>query len=176
MPVAPPPADVWADDRVVVRPSPIAGRGLFARDDLAAGTVVLRYGGRLVTTAELAALLAGAAADPDRPYVDTITVDDGAHLVMPPGTVAHFGNHACDPTLWHVGPYELATRRAVRAGEELTVDYATNSGAEGLDLPCHCGSAHCRGRVTGDDWRSPALRARYDGHWTPALQRRIDAS
>ncbi len=171
-----PPTDVWVDDRVVVRRSSIDGRGLFACDDIAAGSVVLRLGGRIVTSGELTVLIACANADPDAPYVDTITVYEDAHLVMSPGSMAHFGNHSCEPTVWHVGPYELATRRDVRAGEELTVDYGTNSGAGGLEMACHCGSALCRRRVTGDDWRHPALRARYDGHWTPALQRRIDGS
>ena len=163
-----PPDDVWADERVVVGPSRIDDRGLFARETIAVGTVVLRLGGRLVTSNELAQLIAGG------PYVDSITVDEDAHLVLPPATIAHFGNHSCDPNLWHVGAYELATRRRVRAGEELTLDYATNSGAEGFEMECRCGSEQCRGRVTSEDWRLPVLQAQYRGHWTPALQRRID--
>lgn len=134
----------------------------------------MRLGGRLVSSADLRALIDAAAADPGHGYVDTITVDDDRHLVMPPRSVAHFANHSCDPTLWHVGPYELATRRDVRAGEELTVDYGTNSGAAGFVMDCRCGSPGCRTRVTSDDWRRPELQARYDGHWTPGLQSRID--
>jgi SET domain-containing protein len=170
------PADVWSDDRVVVGPSSISGSGLFASADIDEGTVVLRLGGRLVSTAALADLIAAADADPDAPYVDAITVDEDRHLVLPPSTVAHFANHSCDPSLWHVGPYELATRRDVSAGGELTVDYGTSSGAEGFVMPCRCGSRICRERVTSDDWRRPELRVRYAGHWTPALQRRIDNS
>lgn len=136
-----PPADVWLDPRVVVRPSPIEGDGWFAGDDMDAGVVVVRFGGRLVDTAELAALF-GAG-----PYVDTISVDEATHLVMPSGTAAHFGNHSCDPNLAHVGPYELATRRAVHTGEELTVDYATHSAAGGLDMACRCAAPRCRGRI-----------------------------
>lgn len=172
---SPPPTDVWVDGRVVVRPSPVEGRGLFAGDDIDAGTVVLRLGGRLVSSAELAALVAAAGDDPDAPYVDTVTVEEDAHLVLPPGTVAHFANHSCDPTLWHVGPYDVATRRPVGAGDELTLDYGTHSGADGLAMACRCGSAACRGQVAGDDWGRPELQARYEGHWTPALQQRIDA-
>lgn len=43
---------------------------------------------------------------------------------MPSNSVVHVGNHSY-PTLWHAGPYELAARRDVRAGEEVTVDYET---------------------------------------------------
>jgi hypothetical protein len=166
-----PPPDVWADGRVVVRPSPIEGRGLFAARPVAAGEVVLRLGGRLVTSAELAGLLDAAAGDG---YVDTVAVYPDAHLVLPPGTALHFGNHSCDPSLWFDGPYALAARRAIAAGDELTLDYGTCSAGDGFSLDCRCGAAACRGRVTADDWRRPELRERYGRHWSPVLLARID--
>lgn len=152
--------------------SSIEGRGLLATEAVPAGTIVIRLSGRLVLTAELRALIEAADARA-APYVDTITVDDGTHLVLPPGTSAHFGNHSCDPTLWHVGPYELSTRRDLAVGDEATVDYATQSGAAGFVMACHCGTAVCRGRVTSEDWRIPVLQKRYGSHWVPALQVRI---
>ena len=163
------------DERLVVRQSPIEGRGLFFTDELTAGTVVIRLGGRLVSSAELDALIRDADADPAAPYMDTITVYDNVHLVLPPSTPIHFGNHSCDPTLWHVGPFKVATRRCVTAGEEATIDYGTVSGAEGFRMACRCGAAACRGEVTSADWRRVELQERYRGHWVPALQKRIDA-
>lgn len=169
-----PPAEVWIDERLVVCDSPIEGRGLFLTDSLPAGCVVIRLGGRLVSSAELDALIRDADADPAGRYVDTITVYDDAHLVLPPSTPIHFGNHSCDPTLWHVGPFKVATRRNVTAGDEATIDYGTVSGAEGLVMACRCGAAACRGEVTSADWRRVELQERYRGHWVPALQERID--
>ena len=171
----PPPADVWIDDRLVVRDSPIEGRGLFFTEAFLVGTTVLRLGGRLVSSSELDALLRRADSEPASPYVDTIAVYGDAHLVLPPSTPIHFGNHSCDPTLWHVGPYELATRRDVEAGEEVTIDYGTTSGAEGFSLSCRCGAAVCRGEVTSADWKRSELQDRYRGHWVPALQEQIDS-
>jgi uncharacterized protein len=168
-----PPAHVWVDPSVTVAPSAIEGSGLFATARLDAGRVVLRLGGRLVRTQQLARLIAEATADPRLPYVDTVSVADGLHLVLPSGTAAHFGNHSCDPNLWHVGPYAVATRRPVGAGDELTVDYATNSGAPGFSMPCRCAAADCRGIVTSDDWRIAELQDRYRGHWVPLLEERI---
>ena len=168
-----PPVDVWMDDRLVVRESPIAGRGLFFTHELPARTVVIRLGGRLVSSAELGGLIHQAEADPAAPYVDTITVYDDAHLVLPPNTPIHFGNHSCDPTLWLIGPYELATRRGVTAGEEATIDYGTVSGADGLEMACRCAATACRDVVTGADWTRVELQERYRGHWAPALQDRI---
>lgn len=91
-----------------------------------------------------------------------------------PNTPIHFGNHSCDPTLWHLGPYELSTRRDVIAGEEATLDYGTASGADGFRMACRCGAAACRGEVSSADWMRVELHKRYCGHWVPALQERID--
>jgi uncharacterized protein len=101
-------------------------------------------------------------------------VYDDAHLVLPPNTPVHFGNHSCDPTLWLVGPFELGTRRGVTVGEEATIDYGTVSGAGGFRMACRCGAAACRGEVTSADWQRPELQRRYGSHWAPALQVRID--
>ena len=171
----PPPDGVWVDGRLVVRESSIEGRGLFFTEDVPAGTSVIRLGGRLVSSDELEELIAENVVG-SGPYVDTISVDEDSHLVLPPGTDLHFGNHSCDPTLWHVGPYELATRRDVSAGDEATMDYGTNSAADGFEMECDCRSTDCRGRVTSADWQLPDLQHRYRGHWAPVLQHRIDAT
>jgi hypothetical protein len=172
---ATPLADVWANPAVIVRRSGIEGDGLFTTADLAEGDLVLRLGGRLVTTSELEALIAEADADDDAPYVDSVTVFEEAHLVMPGSTTAHFVNHSCDPNLWHDGAYEVRARRSIPAGEELTIDYGTNSGAPGFEMRCACGAPGCRARITSDDWSNPELQRRYRGHWAPALSRRIES-
>jgi hypothetical protein len=153
---------------VRVAASPIAGRGLFANAALEPGTVVIRLGGRVLSTAELDELLRISER-----YVDSITVFRDAHLVLPPATTVHYGNHSCDPNLWHAGPYEIATRRTVESEEELTIDYATHTGAPGFIMDCSCGATDCRGVVTSEDWRRPDLQDRYAGHWVPDLAARI---
>jgi len=168
-----PPVDVWAHPALVVRPSHIAGDGLFTTTDLSEGELVLRLGGRLVSTTELASLIAEADAS-DGPYIDSITVVDDAHLVLPSGTIVHFVNHSCDPNVWHDGAYDVRARRDITAGEELAIDYGTNSGAPGFEMACACGALECRGRVSSDDWMIPELQRRYRGHWVPALARRIE--
>jgi hypothetical protein len=163
-----PPRVPWVCESVIVSDSAIAGRGMFTNQALEPGRVVLRLGGRLVSTEELARLLQHSGR-----YVDTVTVFEDVHLVLPSGTTVHYGNHSCEPNLWHVGPYEIATRRRIGAGEELTMDYGTQSGAPGFSMKCQCGARQCRGVVTSEDWGRPDLRARYAGHWVPALEERI---
>lgn len=171
-----PPRDCWLHAAVVVRPSAIEGRGLFAVEELRAGTIVARLGGRLISDGELERLIADAVRDPDRPYVDSIAVDDGTNLLISVGQAIHFGNHSCDPNLWHVDPFILAARRDIAASEEMTIDYATQTANPRVRLNCYCGSSQCRGTVTGDDWRLDELRERYGEHFVPAVLRRIAAS
>jgi uncharacterized protein len=168
-----PQADCWLHEAVGVRPSPIEGRGLFAAQNLCAGTVVARLGGRLVSDRELERLIVDVDRDPGRRYVDSIAVEDGTNLLIRPGQPIHFGNHSCDPNLWHVGPFTLAARRDISAGEELTIDYATQTANPRVRLDCRCGSSRCRGTVTGEDWRLSELRDRYGEHWVPVVLGRI---
>ena len=167
-----PPEDVWIHPALHVAGSIIAENGLFTSEPLDAGTVVVRLGGQLVTTDELRVLFAAAAASDE--YVDTFAVGEDLHLVLPTHTSAHFGNHSCDPTMWPVSAFELATCRSIVAGEELTIDYGLISDDNEFRMACACGSAGCRGVITGADWRRADLQARYQGHWPLGLQLRIE--
>ena len=167
------PLEVWTHPDLEVRPSPVDGHGLFATAAIDADVIVLRLGGQLVSTSELHQLFADA---PSGHYVDTFAIGDDLHIVLPTGTVAHYGNHHCDPTMWPIDTYQLATRRAVSADEELTVDYGLISDDPTFRMECTCGAATCRGVITGEDWQIPELRERYAGHWPPGLQHRVDGA
>jgi hypothetical protein len=39
-----------------------------------------------------------------------------------------------------------------------------------------CGTAGCRGTITGVDWKRPEIQRKYDGHFSWFIQRRIDAA
>lgn len=166
-----PPPGCWLHPSIQVRRSPIGGRGLFAVDALPAGTVVSRLGGRLVSTDELDALLTHSAADDQ--YVDTITVGDDSHLVLPPGTPNGRGNHGCDPNTWWIDAWTLAARRDIAPGEEVTNDYATSTDQATFEMTCVCGSTLCRHVITGRDWHRDDLQRRYGDHWIPLLLARI---
>ena len=129
-----------------------------------------RLGGRLVSEIELRDLFASSSS-----YVDTITVMPDVHLVLPGRQPIGFGNHSCDPALWHTDAFTLTARRGIGTGDEVTVDYATQTADPDFTMECRCGSALCRGTATGDDWRRPELQRRYAEHWVPALRRLIDA-
>ena len=146
--VVPQPAS-WLHPGVQVRPSPIAGRGLFATVDLPARTVVVRLSGAL-------------------------TVDDDQRVVAP--GVTPFANHCCDPNVGWTDEHSLAAMADVAAGQELLTDYAMSVVEPAWFLRCHCPSYRCRQMVEGTDWRIAALQQRYDGWWTPQVQDLVDAA
>jgi uncharacterized protein len=156
----------WGHPHLEVRKSGIAGQGLFAKESIEQGETVARLAGRKVSTAQLRRLL-------EHPPVDTITLDDDEHLVLPnePRPVIAYGNHSCDPNTWWVDAVTLVARRDIHTGEEVTSDYGTSTGTE-FEMACGCGSALCRGVVTGEDWRRADLQERYSDHWIPALLRK----
>jgi uncharacterized protein len=160
-----PAPDCWLHPAVEVRESSIEGRGLFATVGIGAGEVVSRLGGRLATRHELHHLL-----EHSDHYVDTITVADGVHLVLPPRRSNGYGNHSCDPNLWWLGFYELAARRDISEGEELTSDYAASTTEESWSMPCNCGASFCRGVVKGSDYRTTNLVQRYGHHVVPVVR------
>ncbi|MGH2562766.1 MAG: SET domain-containing protein [Thermomicrobiales bacterium] len=166
------PAKTWIDERVEVRPSPIGGMGTFARAPIAAGEVVFRWGGVLFTPEEIRA----GKAKPGT----VAAIDEGVYLAAPAddeGDASDFTNHSCDPNLWMTDAVTLVARRDVPADEELTGDYAMWEVDEEYVAAwaCRCGSPLCRGRLTGRAWRLPELQERYRGHFSPFINRRIDA-
>ncbi len=167
-----PPLECFVHRSVEVRASAIAGRGLFAVAPISRGSIVARLGGRLVSRAELLTMFAAAANDPARPYIDTLSIDDGIDLVLAPNQPIHFCNHSCDPNVWHRDAFTLTARRAIKIGDELTVDYGTQSDGD-FSMTCRCGSAPCRRIVSGCDWQRRELQARYRDHWVPILLARI---
>ena len=162
----------WYDPRVEIRPSTIQGGGMFARAPFVPGETVAIVGGTLMTGADFAAYLAGVERwnahqiGEDRHLVD---------LTQAPEAVEGSINHSCDSNLWMGDEVTIIARRAISAGEELTLDYAltTTQPDWALDQPCHCGSPACRRRITGNDWRLPDVQARYAGRFVPYINERI---
>jgi hypothetical protein len=145
--------------------------GLFAREPIRQGEVLSIIGGAVMTGAEFAAFAATATR------YNAIQIGEDAHLVGPVEVTAREEgslNHSCDSNLWMADETTLVARRDIGAGEELTVDYALFTALSVAVIEgCRCGSPSCRGTVTGDDWRLPAVREQYRGRFSPFLNDRI---
>jgi hypothetical protein len=162
----------WYDPRVEIRSSTIQGGGMFARAPFAPGETVAIVGGTPMTGAEFSAYLQGVERWNAHQIAEDLHLVD---LIQTPDVVEGGLNHSCDSSLWMCDEVTIVARRAISAGEELTLDYAltTTQPDWALDQPCRCGSLACRGTVTGNDWRLPDVQARYAGHFVPHINERI---
>ncbi len=145
------------------------GRGLFAREKVRAGDVLVVWGGEVVSGEALRSMAE------DRLRL-ALQVEDDLYLLTTNEGAADWVNHSCDPNAGLDGQIVLVALRDIRAGEEITFDYATSDASPYDEFECGCASRHCRGHVTGSDWRLPELQKRYEGHFSPYVQRRIDAA
>ncbi len=82
---------------------------------------------------------------------------------------ANFMNHSCDPNAWYEGE-RLVARRIIKAGEEITYDYATDATDRDWDFLCTCGSPICRKSLRRDDWKR--LKDRYGDHFISYINRK----
>lgn len=111
---------------IVVRESPIHGKGMFATRVLRVGEIILRM--------ESASFSAVERHPWNRRNRD----------VLP-----HFINHSCEANVAIAysaieRAMVLVVARFIHAGEEITLDYTTVE-LSGMSAACHCGSATCRG-------------------------------
>lgn len=145
------------------------GKAVYARDVLEPGELIAVWTGRIVSTEELDEL-------PEEIRRHTVQVEEGLYLAShEPDEGPDFINHSCEPNAGLDGQIAIVALTRIQPGEEVTIDYAMCDGSPYDEFDCACGSALCRGRVTGDDWRNPMLWERYAGHFSPYLERRIRA-
>ncbi len=144
-----------------------AGRGTVATEQISAGEVIAAFGGRCVTRDEFDLL-------PRSQQVRSIQIEEYLFLAGgPEPEPADFINHSCDPNGAIRGSTVLVARRDIEAGEAITYDYGTTDGSNYDEFECACGSALCRGKVTGHDWMLAELQLRYRGSFSPYLAARI---
>lgn len=160
----------YLTDKCEVRNRDVAGgRAVFAREPIEPGELIAVWSGRIVGPDELEELTAEIRRH-------TVQVEEGLYLAsLTADEAPDYINHSCDPNAGLAGQITIVAMQTIRPGEEVTIDYAMCDGSPYDEFDCACGSACCRGRVTGDDWRSPLLWERYGGHFSPYLLRRIAA-
>jgi uncharacterized protein len=144
------------------------GRGLFARERVARGELLVVFAGSVLEGEDLADL----PADKRRLVLQ---VDENHYLLSEVEGWADWVNHCCQPNAGLRGQVTLVAMRDIEAGEEICYDYAMSDGSSYDGFECHCQAPGCRRRVSGDDWMLDELWERYRGHFSPYLQARIDA-
>lgn len=159
----------WVSPKIEARPNPNKGNfGLYANTVVPQGELLVCWGGDVVTGAQLAQL-----SPREREHSIQIEADLYQVPVREPEP-GDYANHSCDPNAGMSSSITLVALRDIQPDEEVCFDYAMCDSTPYDEFPCGCGSARCRGQVTGQDWKRPELQARYEGYFSPYLQRRID--
>jgi hypothetical protein len=150
--------------------SKIHGQGLFATSDIAKGEIVVVKGGHIVDRKTLREIITPVVGPAE------IQIDD--HFFIAPVTEEEreasmlYSNHSCHPNLGVRGEITFVAMRDIRAGEELTHDWAMTDDDD-YSLKCNCGVPDCRQILTGKDWQRPDLQRRYAGYFSAYLACKI---
>jgi SET domain-containing protein len=129
--------------------SRIDHRGVFAGENIPRGRKVIEYTGERITKRQVLRRFNEIlrSRKSKKFYFFVLSrrwVIDGAVS----GSGAELINHSCDPNLSKRilrGHILYFSRRRIRRGEELTVDYRFSRRA--MRVPCKCGSPLCRGTI-----------------------------
>lgn len=157
------PSSCYISPKLEVRSSGSKGYGLYARSAIAAGELLLVMGGPIITPEQLAQLN----------HTYSIQVEENLYITPIGEQQAYKINHSCAPNAGPVGQITFVALRDIAPDEEVCYDYAMTDGTPYDEFVCLCGAPTCRHKVSGDDWQLPELWERYDGHFSPYLQRRI---
>ena len=156
---------------LVINQSSIEGKGCFSRVQFKRGRKIAEYRGEKISDAE-----ANRRANRRKLRICAINNRwslDGSRG----GNGTHYINHSCEPNLWMENESTLVALRDISTGEEVTMDYAMHFADPKWEMrnECRCGSLLCRQIITGRDWKLKDLQDRYKDHFSPLLNKRIDA-
>jgi uncharacterized protein len=160
----------YLSPKAEVRESKIHGRGLFATADIAKGEIVAVKGGHIVGRKTLREKIT--------PRLGPVEIQIDDDLFIAPMTDHErelsmlYLNHSCDPNLGVRGEITFVAMREIRAGEELTHDWAMTDDDD-YSVECNCGASNCRKTLTGKDWQRPDLQKLYAGYFSAYLARKI---
>ncbi len=140
-----------------VKSSSQHGKGVFAREAIAAGERVMVFSGALLHRTEV-------------DFEDYhLQVGEDVYI-GPSGGADDYVNHSCEPNCGFQNGLELVAMRDIATDEELTWDYSTAIDEEGFaGFPCSCGSVNCRRQVMSFRDLPPEVQARLRAWLLPYL-------
>jgi hypothetical protein len=164
----------WIHPSLRIVETPGCGFGVVANNAIASGTLVVMFGGVVITGAEFEDLPENLQHFPFQ------VADD---LFLGPRDESDIGvgeriNHSCAPTVGFSGAIALVTLRDIAQGESITLDYATcvASDDDAFLMECRCGAPSCRGTITGQDWKLSDIQERLLPFYQPFIQAKVMAS
>jgi len=159
----------YLSPKTMIRPSPIEGKGLFARRPIQQFEIVAIKGGHILDRRALARVK-------NRIACAYVQIADGFFIGATTAAEVRrnkiFLNHSCAPNVGILGQIIFVAMRDIRAGEELTYDWAMEENVP-AKTRCRCGAPACRGWLTGQDWKKPALQRKYRRYLSAFLDAKL---
>lgn len=138
--------------RIRIGKSKIAGRGVFAGENIRKGEFVAVFKGKLIhkeykTKSDL--------------HVGKTWNSVGRNWWIVPDAPFKFMNHSCSPNLGFKTAQRMYALRDIAKDEELTFDYSTTEYVDFWAIPCSCQSPSCRKVVRAVQYLPPEIYKRY---------------
>ncbi|MGB4774658.1 MAG: SET domain-containing protein-lysine N-methyltransferase [Daejeonella sp.] len=136
-----------------VSTSQVAGRGLFSKSKLPAGTILFKLEGKLIhhdygpEFAELGPNWVGIG------YKKWIVLDENEE--------AMFLNHCCSPNVMVNPNQEIVALKVIHANDELLLDYSTTELDPYWTMQCNCRSRKCRQVIKSFQYLPYRLQLKY---------------
>lgn len=128
---------------VILKKSSIKGRGIFAKNNIKKGTIIVRIGEkeRYYTKEQYKKFSPRFKKNIGKfVYWDKIK-----QLWVYPLDYTKYLNHSCEANVLNKGNIDVAVRD-IKKGEELTYNYSPIL-AKGEKFKCYCGSRYCKGII-----------------------------
>ncbi|MBX7139419.1 MAG: SET domain-containing protein-lysine N-methyltransferase [Oligoflexia bacterium] len=123
---------------IEIRPSRIAGLGVFALREFLPGEIVIRWDlTKLVEAGQL------DSVDPEELHF-LCRYDESRFLINQPP--ARFVNHSCNPNVKSENLCDIALRK-ISPGEEITSNYNAALDGSAIEFRCNCKQPNCVGSV-----------------------------
>ena len=158
----------WMNPKLEVRETGKYGKGIFAKEEIKKGAMLIVMGGYILTI-EDDNNLKGIVADKPIEISDYFFFGPrkASDLDLMP---QHYINHSCDPNVGFKGQVFMVAIKNIKKNDEIFYDYAMVMNPDErsnsyFKMDCECGSKKCRKVITEDDWEIPQLQKKYNGYY-----------
>lgn len=166
----------WINPILEVKETGKYGKGVFTKDDLKKGNVLIVMGGYICNTEQennLGRFATEYNMDISEEWSFCPTKEEDINL-MP----QHFVNHSCEPNTGFKDTTFMIAIKDIKKGEEIVYDYAfvmwsANDSKYHLEMKCLCGTPSCREKITENDWKIKSIQNKYGEYFQPFLRRRF---
>lgn len=139
-------------NKVCVKMTTDKGAGVFAKENIKKGEIILRRVGRIMQVENI-------SKTPKYIQSHWFPISKDKYLMSDPP--AKYLNHSCDPNAGIINDKDLVAMKDIKSGEEIAYDYAM-VGVDSWTMECHCGAKNCRKIIGRYEQLDPKTKKKYE--------------